>query len=289
MSGTGKRFLDAGYTKPKPLLCVDGKPIIEHVIGLFPGDHDFLFICNREHIDQTNMREILLSLKPNAKIVEMDYCKKGPVHAVSLAFDLIKDEEDVMVSYCDYGMEWDFEKFVIRTKEENFDGAVPCYTGFHPHLLRKNVYAGVRVDDKNTMLEIQEKHCFTDDPEQSHHSAGAYYFSRGKELKKYFKELMDHDMHLNGEFYVSMVYYLYLRDGLKVVVPELRTFMQWGTPEDLEEYEAWSRHLSEKRGRIKLPTDIPTEREEQVQIPYDQNTRAYLESMRYWSDYFYRT
>ena len=37
MTGLGKRFRDAGYTDPKPLIDVDGKPMIEHVVSLFPG------------------------------------------------------------------------------------------------------------------------------------------------------------------------------------------------------------------------------------------------------------
>ena len=33
MSGLGIRFKNAGYNEPKPLIMVDGKPIIEHVIN----------------------------------------------------------------------------------------------------------------------------------------------------------------------------------------------------------------------------------------------------------------
>ena len=50
MSGIGKRFIDAGYTDPKPLIVVDGKPIIEHVCNLFPGENKFTFICNAKHL-----------------------------------------------------------------------------------------------------------------------------------------------------------------------------------------------------------------------------------------------
>ena len=35
MSGIGKRFIDEGYEDPKPLISVDGSPIIEHVVKLF--------------------------------------------------------------------------------------------------------------------------------------------------------------------------------------------------------------------------------------------------------------
>jgi NDP-sugar pyrophosphorylase family protein len=51
MSSFGERFRRAGYTVPKPLIEVDGKPIISHVIDLFPGETNFIFICNEDHLD----------------------------------------------------------------------------------------------------------------------------------------------------------------------------------------------------------------------------------------------
>ena len=50
MSGSGERFKRAGYQLPKPLIEVEGKPIIAHVIDLFPGEKDFLFICDAEQL-----------------------------------------------------------------------------------------------------------------------------------------------------------------------------------------------------------------------------------------------
>jgi NDP-sugar pyrophosphorylase family protein len=41
MSGMGKRFIDAGYFDPKPLIIVEGKPIIEHIINLFPNESKY--------------------------------------------------------------------------------------------------------------------------------------------------------------------------------------------------------------------------------------------------------
>ena len=51
MSGIGKRFIEADYKESKPLIQVEGKPIIEHVINLFDkekGKDDYVFICNEQ-------------------------------------------------------------------------------------------------------------------------------------------------------------------------------------------------------------------------------------------------
>jgi len=56
MSGFGERFRRAGYTVPKPLIEIDGKPVIAHVIDMFPGEQDFIFICNQDHLSNPDYR-----------------------------------------------------------------------------------------------------------------------------------------------------------------------------------------------------------------------------------------
>ena len=52
MSGFGERFRKAGYDVPKPLIEVDGKPVIQHVVEMFPGEKDIVFICNKDHLQE---------------------------------------------------------------------------------------------------------------------------------------------------------------------------------------------------------------------------------------------
>jgi NDP-sugar pyrophosphorylase family protein len=244
MSGIGKRFIDAGYKDPKPLIVVDGKPIIEHVCDLFPGESKFTFICNSKHLVETNMKEILLGIKPNANIVEIPNHKLGPVYAVLFVEDLIEDDEEVIVNYCDFGTYWDYEDFLKHTRSRDADGAIPSYKGFHPHMLGSTNYAFMR-DDKQMMLEIKEKEPFTDNRMNEYASNGTYYFKKGSYVKKYFKELMEKNINLKGEFYVSLIYNLLIEDGLKVSIYEIQHMLQWGTPQDLEEYNTWSKYFKD--------------------------------------------
>jgi len=84
MSGIGKRFVEAGYKDPKPLIIVEGKPIIEHIVNLFDIRRDqYVFICNDKHLRETNMRNELLRIVPGCTIYEVSVDnRKGPVDAV---------------------------------------------------------------------------------------------------------------------------------------------------------------------------------------------------------------
>ena len=109
MSGFGERFRKAGYTLPKPLINVDGKPIIDHVIHLFPGESDFIFICNQEHLDHPDykLKEVLNRLCPSGRIVGIEPHKLGPIHAVLKAKEFISPTKQTIVNYCDFACFWD--------------------------------------------------------------------------------------------------------------------------------------------------------------------------------------
>lgn len=244
MTGYGSRFVAAGYKELKPFIPVMGKPIIEWIVKkMYPDEKNFVFICRQEHLDQIkDMRATLLKLVPTAKIFAIkDWVKKGPVYDVMRAADLIDDSIPCIINYCDFYMTWDWKQFKKDVEKRDCDGCIPCYTGFHPHLLpEKNLYASCQTDEKDNLLEIREKYSFEQDKSKGRHSPGVYYFKSGATLKKYCQEMIDEGVMLNGEFYASLPYNFMVKDGLKVWVPtNVQYFCQWGTPEDMEECKYW--------------------------------------------------
>ena len=55
-----------------------------------------------------------------------------------------------------------------------------------------------------------------------------------------FSFVLENNLAINGEYYVSLAYKYFFKLKKLVLVYELQHFMQWGTPEDLEEYKIWS-------------------------------------------------
>ena len=243
MSGIGQRFINAGYVKPKPLVVIDGMPIIEHVVALFPKETNFFFICNSIHLKETNMRDILKKIAPKGRICEIHPHKKGPVHAVVQILDLINKDEEVIVNYCDFSTYWSYQDFLKHTRKRNADGAIPAYKGFHPHMLGSTNYAFMR-EDRQWMLEIKEKEPFTNNRNNEYASNGTYYFKTGEIMAHSFLKLIDRHININGEFYVSLAYNILLEDKLKVSIYEVEHMLQWGTPADVEEYRSWSNYFT---------------------------------------------
>lgn len=253
MAGLGDRFISKGYVDPKPLIKVNDRRIIEYILDMFPDEDEYIFICNEEHIKNTNMSDILYSLKPNCKIVTMSQHKKGPVYTVKTIFDLINDDDEIIISYCDNPYLWDIENFKNHVKKNNLDGCILTHTGFHPHTLSDTKMAFIKEND-GIVNEIKEKECYTNNPMNEHASTGVYYFKKGEYVKKYFNQLIDLDLNYNGEYYVTLVYNLLIKNNLKVGYFDTDIVMVFGTPEEVSNFEAWNIILSEKQ--IKNEDDL---------------------------------
>lgn len=288
MSGEGARFKRAGYTEIKPLIRVEGKAIIEHVINLFPGEENFIFICREEHLKQTNLRDVLLSLKPSSKIVSMPGEKLGPVYAVTKAFDFIREDEPAIVNYCDFNMNWDYGDFKRTVMAKNYDACLPVYTGFHPHLMHENnFYASIKTNQEGWLEEIKEKFSYTADKTLSMHSPGTHYFKRGEYVKRFFQQIIDEKIDLNGEYYVSLVFNLLVRAGLKVgIYDKISHFCQWGTPEDLEEYLVWSDLFSQYNVEVKFEEIYDALIDSQNDYILKHSKDNLKKSFEYWKSFF---
>lgn len=240
MAGTGNRFIEGGFTDPKPLIKVNGKRIIEYICDMFDIENDeIVFICNNTHLQETNMRLILESTVKSCKIIGVESHKKGPVFTmIDEMHNIIDDDEEVIVCYCDNPYLWNYDNFKEFVKSNKSDGCILTHTGFHPHRLSSTMMAYLKVDG-GVVSEIKEKECYTDTPMNEEASTGTYYFRKGSYIKKYFTELIEKDINYNGEYYVTLVYNLLIQDGLKVnsYVTDYATV--FGTPEEVINFEAW--------------------------------------------------
>lgn len=243
MAGIGQRFIDAGYKTPKPWIETEGRAIIEHVVALFPEENDFIFVCNEDHLRNGTLKQILKNAAPSGKVLAIKPHKKGPVYTISQIFDYIEDEGEVIVNYCDFSTKWNYFHFLNTIRENNVDGSIVAYRGFHPHMLGSTHYAFIQ--EENLLLKaIKEKEPFTTNRMEEYASNGTYYFKFGKFLKKYFRELLNENIHVNNEYYVSLTYNLMVQDKLKVSIYPVEYMLQWGTPQDLEEQQNWSRFFT---------------------------------------------
>lgn len=252
MAGSGKRFNDIYFHGPKPLIEIDGKPMIEHVINMFSREDEFIFICHEDHLRDTEIRKVLSNLVPNFKIISVNtqQIEGGPVYTCKNAFDFVRDDEEVIVNYCDFTVVWDYQKFLETVRSKENDGAIPSFKGFHPASLGDTYYAYMKFNENGYLTDLREKEPFSNDRMSDYASTGTYYFKRGSDFKKYSQEVISSGMLVKGEAYVTLPYILMIKDGFKILNYEVDKFICFGTPRDYETFKFWSEFFFHRSGQI---------------------------------------
>ncbi|MCV3457693.1 sugar phosphate nucleotidyltransferase [Campylobacter sp. CNRCH_2016_0050h] len=234
-TGVGKRFKEAGYKELKPFIKVmKNKVILDYVVECFDVQNDIFYFIVQER-EKSKFEDFALSRKINAKIIVYKGEKLGPAGSLYGVVSQLQDilDEEVIISYCDFGQEWNYKDF-LQFAQKNLDvqAIIPCYTGYHPHLLPlENVYAACKVyDDTYKVYEVIEKYNSKNKFEE-YYSSGIYYFRTLKLAIEAIKKQIEAKDMVSGEYYVSVTNN-YIENVL--CYPFIEKFYQFGTPKDFE-------------------------------------------------------
>ena len=226
MAGRGSRFVNAGYSLPKPLVTIHGKPMIEVVVNnLRPvQSHRFIFICLAEHIEQYALTEKLFSIAPDCEIISVSETTEGAACTVLLAERYIDNTDALMVANSDQYVDIDINSYLNNCTDS---GTIMTM------LADDKKWSYIRIDADNNVCEVREKEVISNEA-----TVGIYNYTHGADYVKYAKQMIAKDIRVNGEFYVAPVYNEMIADGGKVgyynVGAEGNGMYGLGTPEDLK-------------------------------------------------------
>ena len=225
MAGAGSRFATAGYTFPKPLIDVEGKPMIQLVVENLNIDANYIYVVQKSHREKFNLDTLLNLITPNCTIVEVDGVTEGAACTALLAKEFIDNGNPLFFANSDQFVEWDSNEFFYKMNENDCDGGIPVFRSTHPK------WSFAKLDDEGFVTEVQEKNPISDLA-----TIGFYYWKQGSDFVKYAEEMIEQDIRVNGEFYVCPVYNNAIKGGLKVRTFDTPKMWGLGTPEDLKHY-----------------------------------------------------
>lgn len=225
MAGAGSRFEKAGYTFPKPLIEVNGKPMIQVVCDNLNIDAHYIFIVRKEHYDKYNLKYLLNLIKPGCDIIQVDELTEGAACTTLLAESLINSENPLLLVNSDQYLEWNSNEALYAFSADQIDGGIVTFDAVHPK------WSFVKLDDSGFVTEVAEKK-----PISNHATVGVYYWKHGSDYVKYAKQMIDKDIRTNGEFYVAPVFNEAIGDGKKIRAKNIDKLWGLGTPEDLNIY-----------------------------------------------------
>jgi len=223
MAGAGSRFEKAGYTFPKPLIDVNGKPMIQVVVDNLNLDANFIYVVQKSHRQKYNLDTLLNLITPNCTIIEVDGLTEGAACTALMAKDLINNDNPLFFANSDQYVEWNSNEFMYKMQETNFDGGIVTFKSTHPK------WSFVKLDENNFASMVAEKNPISDLA-----TVGYYFWKNGADFVKYAEQMINNNIRVNNEFYVCPVFNEAINDGKKIITFNASKMWGIGTPEDLD-------------------------------------------------------
>ena len=221
MAGRGQRFIESGYTKPKPMINVCGVPMIERVIDSLTAKNvkcNFIFIALQEHLDD-GLHEYL---EQRGTIIPLNVVTEGAACTTLMALKHINNDNPLVIANCDQYLEWNFDDYLLQATGQ--DGSLVVFNSTNPH------HSYVKLKQKQ-VIQVAEKIVISDKA-----CAGIYYFNRGSDYIESVVMMVAKNIRTNNEFYIAPAYNELIQNGGKVTIYEVDVNKKHmlGTPYELE-------------------------------------------------------
>jgi len=222
MSGFGKRFEDAGYTFPKPLIEVFNKPMIQLVVENLGIESNYIYVVRKEHYDKYNLKNLLNLITPNCTIIQVDKVTEGAACTTLLAKEFINNDNTLIIANSDQIVEWEPTDFYYKMIETKADAGILTFNSTHPK------FSYVKIDENENVTEIAEKVVLSNIA-----TVGIYYSRKGIDYVKYAEQMISKNIRTNNEFYTAPVFQEFIKDGKKIKIFNVKKMWSIGDPESL--------------------------------------------------------
>jgi dTDP-glucose pyrophosphorylase len=230
LAGSNQFFNESEYPYPKPLIEINNKTMIEHVINNFDSikkQKQFIFIVNSEDCRKFHLDNVLNLLTNNTcKIIKIDNETKGAACSAMMAIEYINNDVPLIIANADQLFDDNLDDVLSDFKD--YDGGVVSFESIHPR------WSYVRVDDSKNIVETAEKR-----PLSKHAIAGLFYFTKGKDFIDSAMSMIKKDANINGLYFISPTLNEMVLQNKKLTIKIIdnNKYHTFYTPQKIQDYE----------------------------------------------------
>lgn len=235
LAGPSDIFYNAGYIYPKPLIEVQGRPMIEVVLEnplLIKGDKRFVFIVKEEDCVKFHLDNTLRLLDENCKVVILKKKTSGALCSILMCIDMLEKNDEMLVLNADQLIDMDFNQPLEFFRKEDTDSGIVTFPSIHPR------WSYARLQDNN-VVETAEKN-----PISNKAIAGFYYFKKTGDFFENAFAAIRKSSGFEGNYYTSFVINQYILSNRKVMhyAIDKGKYFSFYSPQMITEFENAAHH-----------------------------------------------
>lgn len=230
MAGSGSRFANAGYQKPKPFVDVKGKPMIVRVLeNLTHKDAQHLIVAQKKHIEEENALVKQIEREYGAIFIPINKLTEGMVCTVLFARKYINNDVPLLLANSDQIVDIKIGDFIDDCFARGLDGSILTFEDKY----RDPKWSFAELNNNGFVKEVKEK-----EPISKYATVGIYLYAKGIDFINAAIDMIIENDRTNNEFYTCPSFNYAIRNGKKIGIYNIE-FNQMhgiGTPEDLNKY-----------------------------------------------------
>lgn len=228
MAGRGSRYANVGYTTPKPLIEINGKPMLYHA---FQSVKDVpyekvIFIALKEHEQTYGVSKLIKEqIVADFELILLDDVTEGQLCTVLTASEYFQHNQSILIAASDSYIESNIAEDLKNTQA---DGIISVIN------LPGEQWSFAKTDESGKVIEVAEKTRISD-----HASTGIYYFKDAKRFEQHAQQLIQQKETTKGEYYIMPLYNKLIAEGAQIQLSHAKAMWDMGTPEAKLKFETY--------------------------------------------------
>jgi NDP-sugar pyrophosphorylase family protein len=224
MAGLGSRFSRAGFTVPKPLIEVRGRPMYALAVDSLPLEHAtrLVFVLLSSQPEFGTLRADILEryAQYDPIVLDVPTPTEGQAITVLRACEWINEATPLLIHNADTAFVAD-PNWTEEASRTGCDGALAVFQSAEPR------WSFSREDESGRVVEVQEKQVIS-----PWASTGTYWFRHGADFVRLARVRELQGRREAAEYYVAPLYNDLIEEGGHVRNFLIEQIQCFGTPED---------------------------------------------------------
>lgn len=230
LGGSNELFQKHGFAFAKPLVEIDGRPLVEHAWSCLEGlqPRQMIFVVRKEDDVRFHLGDMLTLLDPGARVVRSDGETAGAACTALLAIEHIDNDEELVIANGDQVFTTGVGAAVADFRARGLDAGTIVFDSVHPR------WSFVKVGEDGLVVEAAEKR-----PLSRLATAGFYWFRRGSDFVQAAQAMIRKGASVNGAFFVCPSFNELILRSRRIGVFHIdrEQYVSLATPQAIDDYE----------------------------------------------------